>query len=290
MVPVWVPNIIRHPLFRVPVHLVTTLIKRSGVCELAPFDEADAPMTPLTTQTVCTCKPLTRLFSKRPRKCYKACHLIGHTVLVGEVEDKVLAVCRAGQTIPNHLMHCLRQRYVSFFASVSPNVVHFYSHPEPDFNVLVTGRSRISNNAAQALASFLSENRWDFSPTSDGPRTTWLSVLIEFLSIHGFFPGWLTSGMSASILISRFRSRFVKLCKANSISLIPASHIRTAASFGMRNLSGFYGSALCKNIQHQLFVFLQAGLFCNQCTPDGSRLSTKWVPDLSQFRNIPCYQ
>ena len=279
-----------HKAVELQVHLVTTLIKRSGVCELAPFDEADAPMTPLTTQTVCTCKPLTRLFSKRPRKCYKACHLIGHTVLVGEVEDKVLAVCRAGQAIPNHLMHCLRQRYVSFFASVSPNVVHFYSHPEPDFNVLVTGRSRISNNAAQALASFLSENRWDFSPTADGPRTTWLSVLIEFLSIHGFFPGWLTSGMSASILISRFRSRFVKLCKANSISLIPASHIRTAASFGMRNLSGFYGSALCKNIQHQLFVFLQAGLFCNQCTPDGSRLSTKWVPDLSQFRNIPCYQ
>ena len=86
-------------------------------------------------------------------------------------------------------------------------------------------RSRISNNAAQALASFLSENRWDFSPTSDGPRTTWLSVLIEFLSIHGFFPGWLMSGMSTSILISRFRSRFVKLCKANSISLIPASHM-----------------------------------------------------------------
>ena len=179
-----------HKAVELQVHLVTTLIKRSGVCELAPFDEADAPMTPLTTQTVCTCKPLTRLFSKRPRKCYKACHLIGHTVLVGEVEDKVLALCRAGQTIPDNLMQCLRQRYVSFFANVTPNVVHFHRYPDLDITVLIKGRSRIPNTAAEALASFFERKQMGFQSHRRRPANT-VAVDTHRVSVHSWVLPWL---------------------------------------------------------------------------------------------------
>ena len=168
-------------------------------------------------------------------------------------------------------MQCLRRRYVSFLASVTPNVVHFYSHPDLDFNALVTGRSRIPFMQLKPSHPFCARTDGLLVPLQTGREQRGCRFSSSFYP----FMGWLTSGMSASILISRFRSRFVKLCKANSVSLVPASHTRTAASFRMRNLSGFYGSALCKNIPHQLFVILQAGLFCNQFTPDGSKLSTK---------------
>ena len=94
---------------------------------------------------------------------------------------------------------------------------YFHSHPNLDLNILVTGRGRFPNYAAQALASFLSESRWAFSPTANGREHRGCRlVLIELLSIHGFFPGRLISmsGISASSLISWFRSCFVKLTQS----------------------------------------------------------------------------
>ena len=74
----------------VQAHLIATLVSRTNACQLAPFDEDDKPPAGLIQTFVCTCKPRRRLVTKSPRICYKSCHLHGHTVLVGDVESRIL--------------------------------------------------------------------------------------------------------------------------------------------------------------------------------------------------------
>ena len=152
------------------VHLITTVIRRANACQLAPFDEDVPASAGLSATVVCTCKPRRRRTGKSPRTCYKACHLHG----------------------------------------AQPEGVQFSGCHGLDLDPLLNFRRPLSMAAARASTSFLSERKWFFCETPTGQRTPWLMVLIEFLATHRFFPGFLAPGMTVRILVSHFRSYFLK--------------------------------------------------------------------------------
>ena len=97
----------------VQAHLIATLVSRTNACQLAPFDEDDKPPAGLIQTFVCTCKPRRRLVTKSPRICYKSCHLHGHTILVGDVESRILQSYKSHVLPPDALFELLRRRYLS---------------------------------------------------------------------------------------------------------------------------------------------------------------------------------
>ena len=134
-----------------------------------------------------------------------------------------------------------------------------------------------------------SEQRWFFWDRPQGERTPWLVVLIEFLAVYGFLPGWLVPGMTARVLVSRFRTFFLRLCKGLPTSIHSVKHVKSAAVFGVKSLSGFYGSMRCQHINHQIFIFLQASHAQSVRLPDRKSPGHKWTPKFDGFDGIPPY-
>ena len=182
---------------------------------------------------------------------------------------------------PDALFELLRRRYLSFFTSLQPEGVFFSGWQGLCVAPVRTCKRPIPLAAAQALASFLNEPIWVFNSRPQGPRTSWLQVVIEFLAIYGFFPGFLSPGMTARILVSRFRSYFLRICKGR-IKVLPVTHVKTAAAVGMTTLSGFFGSMKCHHVHHQLYIFLQRAV-------DNSSNGTTWIPQFHDFSSIPPY-
>ena len=65
---------------------------------------------------------------------------------------------------------------------------------------------------------------------------------------YGFQPGWLSAEMFAGILVSRFRSSFLKMLKANGILITTASRCRNRKVFESPHQSGFYGSVVLSDV------------------------------------------
>ena len=90
---------------------------------------------------------------------------MGHSVLLGDVETKVLQMYRTNTLPPDVLFDCLRRRYLGFFAHLQPEGMKFSGWQGLSLDPLLQGRRPLSQAAAEALANFVSEQQVAASDT-----------------------------------------------------------------------------------------------------------------------------
>ena len=123
-------------------------------------------------------------------------------------------------------------------------------------NILTTGSSVISSNAANAVYDFFAQQAWQTAPARSVCRLSWIEISLAFAAQYGWFPGFLHQDMTIKTLARRFQVFASRLFRHFSLDVksFESTHLR-CFSFG--NVPSFYLSLrLSTSTLHRVWATL----------------------------------
>ena len=133
--------------------------------------------------------------------------------------------------------------------------------------------------AMTAIIDFIRDGEWYVPNVDDDSRMSWIELVTDFVTKHGFIGGLLTRGTPMSRLTRKMKTYVTKAMQSCGVDLVTVSKVKIHREFLGGDVAGFVGRKRTHRpeLLWALFLTDQSRYVLN-----GSRqANAHWVPNFS---------
>ena len=192
--------------------------------------------------------------------------------------DRFLKCVRNGAPVPQGLQTCISPRYPRYAAALGQQFVYSSITREILLPNINWGHTPKNFPAMTAMIEFISNGEWYLPNVDDGSRMSWVELVCDLLSKHGFIGGFLTPQMPMSHLTRKMKTYTTKIMQSCGVNLITVPKIKIHREFLGGDVAGFVGRKTVCRPELSWAVFLtDQSRYVNGST----QANAHWVPNFS---------
>ena len=184
-----------------------------------------------------------------------------------------------GLLIPRTLQDWVCRAYPRYAAALGQNYRYVRFHRDILLEGINWGSTPKNLPAMTAIIDFIRDGEWYVPNVDDDSRMSWIELVADFVSKHGFIGGFLTPGTPMSRLTRKMKTYVTKALQSGGVNLATVSKVKIHREFLGGDVAGFVGRKRVHRpeLLWALFLTDQSRYILN-----GSRqANAHWVPNFS---------